>query len=132
MSFWGASAATNLTHVSWAERMNRNAKCLSFRAVPCSTLRNELEPSHGALQHFGEVGLLPREPAFIVRRPAEMTVGRGPRLDRPVEIEMLEDARGGQVPLFGHPLLKLVLGPAAGAVGVDVDRQRPRHADRVS
>src|SRR3954471_7328640 len=110
MSFWGASAATNLTHVNWAERMNRNAKCLRFRSVPCSTLRNELERSHGALQHFGEVGLLPREPAFIVRRPAEMTVGRGPRVDRPVEIEMLADAARCQIHRFGHGLLKLVFG----------------------
>src|SRR5258708_10427748 len=48
--------------------------------------------SHRALQHFGEVGLFPGEPALIVRRAAEMAVGRGPRRTRPAEIDMLADA----------------------------------------
>src|SRR2546430_17487841 len=116
MSFWGASAATNLTHVNLGR--TSEPKSEMFRSVPCSTLRNELERSHLALQHFGEVGLLPGEPAFIVRRAAEMTVGRGPRVDRPVEIEMLADAARCQIHCFGQGLLKFVLGHAAGAVSV--------------
>src|SRR4051794_22547461 len=101
-------------------------------------MRSDLSPQagrgeelNGALEHFGEVGLLPGEPALIVRRAAEMTVRRGARIDRLVEIEMLADAARGQVHGFGHDLLELVLGHVAGAVGVDVDRQRPRYADRV-
>src|SRR5260370_35846199 len=48
--------------------------------------------SHRALQRFGEIGFFPREPALIVRGAAKMTVGRGPRVDRAVEVEMLADA----------------------------------------
>src|SRR6266436_2069404 len=87
--------------------------------------------SQRALERFGEVGLLPGEAALIVRRATEMAVGRGTRIDRPVEIEMAADTARGQVHGFGDGLFELVLGHLSGAVGVDVDRQRPRHADRV-
>src|SRR6266436_10175393 len=110
------------------------------RPSPAAQQRGDLSPqagkskknSHRALQRVGEVGLLPREPALIVRGAAEMAVGRGPRVDRLVEIEMLADAARRQVHRFGHGLLKLFLGHLAGAMGIDVDRQRPRHADGVS
>src|SRR5258708_38719452 len=88
--------------------------------------------SHRALQHFGEVGLFPGEAALIVRRAAEIAVGRGPRINRPVEIEMLADAARRQVHRLGHDLLALVLAHLPGVMGIDIDRQRPRHADRVS
>src|SRR6202011_1001711 len=58
--------------------------------------------SHRALQRVGEVGLLPREPALIVRRAAEMAVGRGSRVNRLVEIEMLADAARRQIHRLGH------------------------------
>src|SRR5690606_17651004 len=54
--------------------------------------QGEKEISHRALDHLGEVGLLPGESALVVRRAAEMTVGRGARIDRPVQVEMLADA----------------------------------------
>src|SRR5437868_10508610 len=50
-----------------------------------------------ALQHFGEIGLLPGEAALIVGRAAEMTVGGGARINRLVEIEMLADAARRQI-----------------------------------
>src|ERR1700712_5195478 len=85
-----------------------------------------------ALQRLGEIGLFPRKTALIVRGAAEMAVGRGAGVDRPVEIEMGADAARGQVHRFRDGLLELVLAHLPGAVGVDIDRQRPRHADGVS
>src|SRR5260370_12450032 len=78
--------------------------------------------SHRALKHFGEVGLFPGEAALIVRRAAEMTIRRSPRINRPVEIEMLADAARRQIHRLGHDLLKLVLGDVSGAVGIAIDR----------
>src|SRR5579859_1668558 len=93
--------------------------------------RNYSKKSDGPLQRFSEVRLLPGEAALIVRRAAEMAVGRRAGIDRPIEVEMPADAARGQIHHFGHGLLELVLRNLAGAVGVDIDRQRPRHADRI-
>src|SRR6266436_883357 len=109
------------------------------RPSPAAQQRGDLSPqagkskknSHRALQRVGEVGLLPREPALIVRGAAEMAVGRGPRVNRLVEIEMLADAARRQIHRLRHGYLELVLGHVSGAVGIDIDRQRPRHADGV-
>jgi hypothetical protein len=60
-----------------------------------------------------------------------MAVGRGARVDRLVEIEMLADPARRQIHRLGYGRLKLALGDPAGSVGVDIDRQRPRHADCV-
>src|SRR4051794_18230783 len=85
-----------------------------------------------ALERFGEIGLFPGEAALIVGGAAEMAVGRGAGVDRPVEVEMGADAARRQIHRFRHRLLELVFAYLPGAVGIDIDRQRPRHADRVS
>src|ERR1700730_4464966 len=77
-----------------------------------------------ALQRFGEGGVLPGESALIVGGAAEMAVGRGARIDRTIEVEMLANAARGEVHRFGHDLLELVLRDLSGAVGVAVDRER--------
>src|SRR3569623_1819638 len=63
----------------------------------------------GALERFDEIGLLPGEAALVVGRTAEMTVGRGTRVDRTVQVEMGADAARGQVHRLGGGLLELVL-----------------------
>src|SRR5216683_7526120 len=113
-------------------KRTRNPEVRDSGSAPRGTSRNDAYKSHRALERVGEVGLLPREPALIVRGAAEVTVGRGPRVDRLVEIEMLADAARRQIHRLGHSLLKLVLRHLSGVVGIDVDRQRPRHADGVS
>src|SRR6266699_1839060 len=42
---------------------------------------------------------------------------------------MLADAARRQIHRLGYRLLQFVLGHVAGAMGVDIDRQRPRHAE---
>src|SRR5882757_90135 len=87
--------------------------------------------SERALQRLDQIGLLPGEAAFIVRRAAEVTIGRGAGVDRAVEIEMAADTARRQIHRLCRRLLELVFRHLPGAVGVDVDRQRTRHADRV-
>ena len=53
--------------------------------------RRLLSVSERGAERVGEVGLLPGEAAIGLRRAAEMAVGRGARVDRPVE---RRDARG--------------------------------------
>src|SRR3954470_7373771 len=109
--------------------LTRIASCDAIPPLPAGGER--WERSNRALERLDEVGLLPGEAALIVRRAAEMAVGRGARIDRAVEVEMGADTARGQVHRLGDSLLELVLGDLSGAVGVDVDRQRPRHADGV-
>src|SRR3954470_12496064 len=87
--------------------------------------------SDGALERLDQVGFLPGEAALVIGRTAEMAVGRGARVDRAIEIEMAADAARGEVHRLGGGLLELILRHLTGAVGVDVDRQRTRHADGV-
>src|SRR3954466_13867058 len=84
-----------------------------------------------ALELLDEIGLLPGEAAFIVGRTAEMTVGGGAGVDRAVEVEMAADAARRQIHRLGRRLPELVFRPPAGAMRVDIDRKRPRHADSV-
>src|SRR6202171_6066626 len=81
-------------------KRTRNPEVRDSGSAPRGASRNDAYKSHRALQRVGEVGLLPREPALIVRRAAEMAVGRGPRVNRLVEIEMLADAARRPI----HPL----------------------------
>src|SRR5882757_11088512 len=74
-----------------------------------------------ALQRLGEIGFFPTEATLIVRGAAEMAVGRGARVDRPVEVEVGADAARREIHRFGHGLLELVLGHLTGAMGVDVN-----------
>ena len=50
-----------------------------------------------AAERVGEIGPLPGEAAIGIRRAAEMAVGGGAGIDRPVEAEMLADAARRQV-----------------------------------
>src|SRR6267154_5616815 len=105
-------------------KRTRNPEVRDSGSAPRSASRNDAYKSHRALQRVGEVGLLPREPALIVRRAAEMAVGRGPRVNRLVEIEMLAYAARRQIHRLRHGYLEPFRGHVSGAVGVDIDRQR--------
>ncbi|EGE55812.1 hypothetical protein RHECNPAF_850048 [Rhizobium etli CNPAF512] len=86
----------------------------------------------GFLQRLDEVGALPGERAVAAGLAAEMAVGRGLGVDRLVEVEVTADARRRQIHVLADRRFDLVFGHAlAGAVQVDIDRQRLRDADRV-
>ncbi|MPL97127.1 hypothetical protein SDC9_43315 [bioreactor metagenome] len=61
-----------------------------------------------------------------------MAIGRGAGIDRLVQLEMGADAARRQVHARGNDALDLLVGRHAGAVGVGIDRQRFRHADRIA
>src|SRR5207245_5502325 len=88
-------------------KRTRNPEVRDSGSAPCGASRNDVEKLHRALERFDEVGLLPGEAALIVRRAAEMAVGRGARVDRPVEVEVLADAARRQVHGFSYGLLEL-------------------------
>src|SRR5262249_28479153 len=87
--------------------------------------------SHRPLDRVGEVGFLPREAAIGFRLATEMTIGRGARVDRPVEAEVLADAARLEAHQLGQKVLKLRLVDPSGPVQVDIDRERISAADRI-
>src|SRR6185437_7604416 len=97
---------------------------LSANRRPLRRNMREARSADRAAQRVGEVGLLPREAAVGVGRAAEMAVGRGARIDRPVELEVLADAARREVHHVAERLLDLGLGDLPGALQVDIDRQR--------
>src|SRR3569833_2207181 len=70
---------------------------------------------HRALDLRGEVGLLPREAAVLLRLAAEMAVGGGAAIDRPVELQRAPDVGRRQAEQLGQDLLELLLVDLAGA-----------------
>ena len=74
------------------------------------------------------VGLLPGE---IRQRSAEVAEGRRLLVDRPAQVERLDDALRRQREVLAHERHDLLLGDPARAVGLDVHGDRVRHADRV-
>src|SRR5262245_19555989 len=79
-----------------------------------------------------QIEALPGKSAVIVRLPAEMAVGRGALIDRPTEPEMLPDAAWAQIHYAPERLLELGFADIAGAVQIDIERKRLRHADGVA
>src|SRR4051812_5627746 len=84
------------------------------------------------LQPVDQVGLLPAE-QIALGLAAEMAVGGGRDVDRPVEAEMGADALRGQPDQLREDLLEPGRGRAfaLGAVQVDIERERLGDADRV-
>src|ERR1700693_1771469 len=98
-------------------KRTRNPEVRDSGSAPRGASRSDACKSHRALQRVGEVGLLPREPALIVRGAAEMAVGRGPRVNRLVEIEMLGGGARRRIHRPGPRLLKVFLGAASRGGG---------------
>src|SRR5438105_1284851 len=65
----------------------------------CPGMTQELD---GALQRVGEVGALPGEAAVAVRLAAEMAVGSGAPVDRPVELQRAADVGRRQTEQLGQ------------------------------
>src|SRR5690606_21942674 len=78
-----------------------------------------------------EIGALPREPAVLVYRPAEMAIGCRARVNRAQQAEVLADAARGQPDRFAQHAAELVLVDLSGAVGADVHGDGLGHPDRV-
>ncbi len=91
----------------------------------------DVRGSHRSLELVDQVGLLPREEVAL-GVAAEMAVAGGLLVDRLVELEMLANALGRQAHQLGQHFFQLGLGDGAGAVRVDIDRQRLGDADRVA
>ena len=69
----------------------------------------------------GEIGRLPREATIPVRWPAEMPIGGGARVNRPVEPEVFANAARREVHHLHEPPLDLCFGDLPGAVEIDVE-----------
>src|SRR4051794_13883652 len=126
-SYWERAGVRGCIHAlsPWRIPLTRRFAATSPRK------RGEVRASERALERLDQIGLFPGEAALVVGRAAEMAVGRGACVDRTVEVEMATDAARGEVHRLGGGLLELILRHLAGAVGVDVDRQRTRHTDGV-
>src|SRR3984893_4849840 len=85
----------------------------------------------GAAQLVDEIGTFPGKAAIGLRRAAEMAVGAGSCINRPVEAEMLADAAGRQVHHLVEQFFEPRLTNLARSVAIDVKRERLGDADRV-
>ena len=82
----------------------------------------------GAAQRRGAVGALPREVVVVA---AEVPVGSGLLVDRPVQTQLLAEGPGAQVEMLVHQLRDLRAADLLGAERLDHHRHRVSHADRV-
>src|SRR5688572_22293975 len=121
MTAYGRQSATH-KH----QRPARSAMAGTARA-PTGLFFSGLAPREGP-QRVRLVRPLPGEFLLVA---AEVPVGGGLLVDRPAEVQVLDDAlraEGEDLADRGHDL---VLGDLARAVGVGHDGDRVRHADRV-
>ena len=120
-----------------ASSVSKSRRCpgrsLRPRRRPCRCDRRA--PSPASLrtrpQLWHEVEPFPGEAAIGLGRAAEMAVGGGARIDRLVEAEMRADAARREIHQLLQHARQLLLVDLRGAVGVDIDRQRLGHADRI-
>ena len=78
------------------------------------------------LQFFRNIGLLPRTVSNT-----EMAFACGGGIDGPAQIQLADDAAGGQVADLTQQLGHLLVGNLAGTVGVNADRNRLCHTDGI-
>src|SRR5688572_11234727 len=74
---------------------------------------------------FGELrGLVRLFPGELALAAAEVAAGSGLLVDRPPQVEILDDAAGGQREGLADELADPLILDAAGAEGIDVDADR--------
>src|SRR5688572_4539701 len=133
--FWGR------VPVSWSDdggsvRTRYTATAAERAAVVRSSVRSRVRTSVVSsalqsgvlLQRVGLVGAFPGELGF--RTPEVSERGRL-AVDRPTEIERLDDAARRELEVLANELGELFVGHLAGAVRVDEDRDRIGDADCV-
>src|SRR5690606_5645115 len=86
---------------------------------------------YGPLQLAHKIRLLPGEGPVPAGLAPEMAVGRGPGIDRTVEIQLLADAGRRKIHHVPQGGFETVLLHSPGSVQIHVDRERLRHADRI-
>src|SRR5690606_41095598 len=79
----------------------------------------------------GKVGAYQGEAAVRLGRAAEMSISRGAGVDRPVKAEVLANAARRQVHHLHEHALEPRLLDLAGAVQVDIERERLGDADGI-
>eukprot|EP00754_Rhynchopus_humris_P026784 Rhum_TRINITY_DN15042_c11_g1::Rhum_TRINITY_DN15042_c11_g1_i2::g.137124::m.137124 len=103
------------------------SRCHRQRFVDPRTRRSL--PEHNALRDLQVPRLLPREARL--GRAAEVAHRRGLEVDRPAEVELLDDVVRAQLEVGLHDVEGALVRVLARAVRVDVDRQRLGNADGV-
>ena len=80
-------------------------------------------------QRFRSIGLFPGE--ALVFAP-EVPVSRGLAVNGAAQVQVADDGAGAQVEVLTDQFGDLLIGDFARAEGLDVDRERVRHANGVS
>src|SRR3984893_2901614 len=83
-----------------------------------------------AAQRVDHIGLLPRKEP-VVRHAAEMAVGGGGLIDRPLQPERLDDPGGPEIKQLAQRRRQFLVRDCARVESVDQDRNRLGHADRI-
>src|SRR5690606_2223992 len=86
---------------------------------------------HGLPDRLDQVGLLPGEGTVAARLSAEVAIGRGARVDRPVQVEVLADASRRQVHDLAQRPFQPFLADRTRSVQVDIDRQWLGYTDGI-
>src|SRR5688572_17414327 len=108
-------------------RTKRSRKAGLRRPFRSGGDRHLLDAGRGA-QLLGPVGTLPGE-AFL--RAAEVAIGRRGTVDRPAQVEVLDDAARREREVSADQPLHLAVADLAGAEAVDTNGHRVGHADGV-
>src|SRR6202022_2964647 len=77
-----------------------------------------------SFQFFRQIRVFPGKTAFGVGRAAEMAVSGSARVNRTVKLKVFPDAAWGKAHNLEEGRLELFFRDLAGAVGIDIDRQR--------
>src|SRR5689334_9221758 len=124
-------------------RSAHSMRCLPWAAKPISFTSNSTErvalifddssvdeflDAGAGAQRFGFIGSFPGK-AFLVA--AEVSVSRGCFVNRPAQVEFLNDAARSQFKIITHELRDGRFADASGAGGIDEHRDGIRDADRV-
>src|SRR6185295_5539297 len=107
-------------------RLTPSSASLAFRTCPCGLMATAA--SGVTLQILHAVEKLPAEPLVLA---TEVSVGGSLAIDRLAKVQRLDDPRGAKVEVLPDKLRQPRVRYLAGSVGIDHDRHRLLHPDRI-
>ncbi len=114
----------------WRWRFGQGHGGSGLRGSPPNV--NAADQGEFRFQSRHQIGTLPRKTAFGIGRAAEVAIGGGALIDRALRPRCRRMARGVRPPISSGSIRSSFSSSTwAGAVGVDIEAERPRHADGV-
>src|SRR5690349_17281655 len=143
LSGFSSAKRSRIKRSTGISRSAHSMRCLPWPAKPISFTSNSTErvavifddssvdeflDTGAGAQRFGFIGSLPGEAFFVA---AEVSVSRGGFIDRPAQVEFLNDTARSQLKIIAHELGDSSFADASGACRIDEHRNRIGHADGI-